>query len=58
MYGSTTAGYHLEEVVFKEIPHGFVSGDVPPGVEVDVQDEEPEVNVVNLFIFVATTLDK
>ena len=32
---------HLEEIVFEEISHGFVSGNVPPGVEVNIQDEEP-----------------
>ena len=31
----------LEEVVFEEVPHGLVSGNVPPGVEVEVQDVEP-----------------
>ena len=32
---------NLEEVVFEEVPHGLVSGNVPPGVEVEVQDVEP-----------------
>ena len=31
----------LEEVVFEEVPHGLVSRNVPPGVEVEVQDVEP-----------------
>ena len=32
---------YLEEVVFEEVPHGLVGGDVPPRVEVEVQDVEP-----------------
>ena len=32
---------HLEEVVFEEVSHGFICGDGPPGVEVEVEDVEP-----------------
>ena len=32
---------YLEKVVFKEVSHGLVGGDVPPGVEVEVENVEP-----------------
>ena len=32
---------HLEEIVFEEVSHGFVGGDGPPGVEIEVEDVEP-----------------
>ena len=32
---------HLEEIVFEEVPHGFVGRDGPPGVEIEVEDVEP-----------------
>lgn len=35
-------GGRLEEVVFEEIVHGLVGGDGPEGVEVDVDDQEPQ----------------
>ena len=36
-----TNAIYLEEVVFKEISHGFVGWHVPPCVEVDVQNCQP-----------------
>ena len=32
---------YLEEVILEEVSHGFVSRNVPPGVEVEVEDIEP-----------------
>ena len=32
---------HLEEVVLEEVSHGLVSRNVPPGVEIEVEDVEP-----------------
>merc|ERR1719177_59782 len=31
----------LEEIILEEVSHGFVSRNVPPGVEVEVEDVEP-----------------
>lgn len=32
----------LEEVVFEEVVHGLVGGDGPEGVEVDIDNQEPQ----------------
>ena len=32
---------HLEEVILKEVSHGLVGRDGPPGVEVEVENVEP-----------------
>ena len=32
---------HLEEIILEEVSHGLVSRNVPPGVEIEVEDVEP-----------------
>lgn len=33
---------YLKEVVFEEVPHRLVTGDVPPSIEIKVENVQPQ----------------